>query len=123
TAGQPRRSAGSGILGWRSRREMGVQVEQQTGARQVVIMGAGPAGLATGYALARAGWSVQVYEAAQQVGGLARTVSYDGWRFDLGGHRWFTKQDELNAFLVDLLGDELVWVDRTSRIFFDGKFV
>jgi protoporphyrinogen oxidase len=98
-------------------------VEQESGARQVVILGAGPAGLATGFALATAGWSVQVFEAAEQVGGLARTVSHDGWRFDLGGHRWFTKQDELNAFLVDLLGDELIWVERTSRIFFDGKFV
>lgn len=104
-------------------RHLGESVEQHGGARQVIILGAGPAGLATGYALARAGWVVQVYEAAEQVGGLARTVECDGWRFDLGGHRWFTKQDELNAFLVDLLGPELIWVERTSRIFFDGKFV
>lgn len=89
----------------------------------VVILGAGPAGLSTGYALARAGWNVQVYEQATMVGGLARTVEKDGFRFDIGGHRWFTKKDELNHFLIDLLGEELVMVNRISRIFFDGKFV
>jgi protoporphyrinogen oxidase len=89
----------------------------------VVIMGAGPAGLAAGFALSRAGWSVEVFELAGQVGGLARTLVNDGFRFDIGGHRWFTKKDELNHFLIDLLGDELVLTDRISRIYFDGKFV
>jgi protoporphyrinogen oxidase len=90
---------------------------------KVVILGAGPAGLSAGYALARAGWAVQVFEQAPLVGGLARTVVHDGFRFDIGGHRWFTKKDGLNQFLVDLLGDELVLVDRISRIYFDGKYV
>jgi protoporphyrinogen oxidase len=89
----------------------------------VIILGAGPAGLAAGLALGRAGWDVQVYEQASQVGGLARTVERDGFRFDIGGHRWYTKRPGLNEFLVDLLGDELTWVDRTSRIYFDGKYV
>jgi protoporphyrinogen oxidase len=92
-------------------------------AREVVIMGAGPAGLATGYALARAGLKVSVFEQASMVGGLARTLTRDGYRFDIGGHRWFTKKDELNHFLVDLMRDELIWVDRISRIYFGGKFV
>jgi protoporphyrinogen oxidase len=89
----------------------------------VVILGAGPAGLAAGYALTHAGWTAKVYELAPLVGGLARTIARDGYRFDIGGHRWFTKKDELNHFLVDLMGDELIWVDRISRIYFDGKFV
>lgn len=93
------------------------------GSRSVVIMGAGPAGLATGFALSLAGWSVQVYEQAPMVGGLARTEQLDGFRFDIGGHRWFTKKDELNEFLVNLLGDELILVNRISRIYFDGKYV
>jgi protoporphyrinogen oxidase len=88
-----------------------------------VILGGGPAGLAAGFALAKAGWSVRVFELDRIVGGLARTLERDGFRFDIGGHRWFTKKDALNAFLVDLLGDELVMVDRVSRIFFDGKYV
>lgn len=89
----------------------------------VVIMGAGPAGLAAGYALARAGRSVRIVEQADILGGLARTVERDGFRFDIGGHRWFTKKDELNHFLVELLDDELLHVDRISRVYFDGKFV
>jgi protoporphyrinogen oxidase len=88
-----------------------------------VIMGAGPAGLATGYALSLAGWSVEVFEQDDQVGGLAKTLVRDEFRFDIGGHRWFTKKDELNYFLVDLLGDELGMTDRISRIYFDGRFV
>ncbi len=89
----------------------------------VAIMGAGPAGLAAGLALSRAEWSVEVYEQAQTIGGLARTEVRDGFRFDIGGHRWFTKKDELNYFLIDLLGDELMMVDRVSRVYFDGKYV
>jgi protoporphyrinogen oxidase len=92
-------------------------------ADTAVVLGAGPAGLAAGLALARAGWHVQVYEQAPMVGGLARTVERDGFRFDIGPHRWFTKKDELNAFLIDLLGDELVLVDRNTRIYMDGKYV
>jgi protoporphyrinogen oxidase len=88
-----------------------------------VILGGGPAGLAAGLALTRAGWSVDVVEQASVVGGLARTVVHDGFRFDIGGHRWFTKNDSLNLFLINLLGDELVMVDRISRIFFDGRYV
>src|SRR2546430_642657 len=55
------------------------------------VAGAGPAGLAAGFALSEAGWSVQVFEQAPLVGGLARTLVRDGFRFDIGGHRWFTK--------------------------------
>jgi protoporphyrinogen oxidase len=88
-----------------------------------VILGAGPAGLAAGLALARAGWRVEVFERDAVVGGLARTVERDGFRFDIGGHRWFTKKDHLNHFLVDVVGDELVMVDRISRIYFEGKYV
>ena len=88
-----------------------------------VVMGAGPGGLAAGYWLAKHGVPVTVLERADVVGGLARTIERDGFRFDIGGHRWFTKKDELNSFIEDLLGDELVVVKRTSRILFRGKSV
>ena len=92
-------------------------------AGTINIMGAGPAGLAAGYALSRAGCAVQVFEQDRQVGGLAKTLVRDGFRFDIGGHRWFTKKDELNHFLLEVLGDEAGLTERISRIYFDGKFV
>ncbi len=98
-------------------------MRDQARSGRVLILGAGPAGLAAGFALAKADWDVHVVEQGQIVGGLARTEERDGFRFDIGGHRWFTKQDELNQFLIDLLGDELILVNRTSRILFRGKSV
>src|SRR4051794_21320015 len=91
--------------------------------RPVVVLGAGPAGLAAAFELVCHAQPVQVYERAPYVGGLARTVSRDGFRFDIGGHRWFTKNDELNQLFVWLLGDEIVRVHRISRIYFDGRYV
>lgn len=64
-----------------------------------------------------------MFEQAPTVGGLARTDVHGDFRFDIGGHRWFTKKDELNQFLVELLDDELVLVDRISRVYFEGKYV
>src|SRR5690349_4234714 len=70
-------------------------------ARNVVVMGAGPGGLCAAYALTRAGMPAHVVEKAPFVGGLARTIrrqtEHGEFRFDIGGHRWFTKNDELNA--------------------------
>jgi protoporphyrinogen oxidase len=91
--------------------------------RTTVVMGAGPGGLATGYWLAKHGASVTVVERATEVGGLARTVERDGFKFDLGGHRWFSKVDEVNDFYKEVIADETVWVHRTSRIYFDGKYI
>jgi protoporphyrinogen oxidase len=66
-------------------------------------------------------------EKAPFVGGLARTIrrqtDYGEFRFDIGGHRWFTKSDELNAIFREVVADELLWVNRVSRIYFDGKYV
>ena len=91
--------------------------------RTTVVMGAGPGGLATGYWLAKHGASVTVVERAAVVGGLARTVERDGFKFDLGGHRWFSKVDEVNDFYKEVIADETVWVHRISRIYFDGKYI
>jgi protoporphyrinogen oxidase len=88
----------------------------------VVVMGAGPGGLAAAVHLARHGVRATVLEAAPFVGGLARTIERDGFRFDLGGHRWFTKNEELNDWFRDLMKGELIMVPRISRIYFKGKF-
>jgi protoporphyrinogen oxidase len=89
---------------------------------QVIILGAGPAGLATGHELAAHGVNVTVLERNGYVGGLCRTVHQDGYRFDLGGHRWFTKNEDLNNWFRRLMKGELVTVERISRIYYDGKY-
>src|SRR5918993_2489401 len=89
----------------------------------VAVLGAGPAGLTAGYVLARAAEPVVVFEADTQVGGLARTVVRDGYRFDLGGHRFFTKSDEVQSLWEKVLGDELLVRSRLSRIYWRKRFI
>ena len=91
--------------------------------RPVAVLGAGPAGLTAGYALARSARPVVVFEAGTQVGGLARTVVRDGYRFDLGGHRFFTKSDEIQRLWEAVLDDQLLVRDRMSRIYWRGRFI
>jgi protoporphyrinogen oxidase len=88
----------------------------------VVVCGAGPAGLTVAYLLAKSGHPVTVLEAGDLVGGLARTVEYKGFRFDIGGHRFFTQLPVVQALWDELLGDELIDVPRLSRIYYKGKY-
>jgi protoporphyrinogen oxidase len=96
-------------------------------ANSTIIMGAGPGGLCSAYVLSRAGVPTTVLEKAPFVGGLARTIrretDYGEFKFDIGGHRWFTKNDELNELFREVVAEELLWVNRVSRIYFDGKYV
>ena len=89
----------------------------------VLVLGAGPAGLTAGYVLAKQGKSVVVLEATDQVGGLARTEVRDGYRFDLGGHRFFTKAKEVDDLWHAILGEEFLRRPRQSRIYWNGKFL
>ena len=89
---------------------------------QTAVLGAGPAGLTAAYTLAKRGVAAEVFEADSVVGGLARTVVHEGFRFDLGGHRFFTKIAPIERLWSDMLGDELLTRPRLSRIYFDGKF-
>lgn len=85
-------------------------------------MGAGPAGLATGHELTVSGVKVTVIERNDFVGGLCNTNEHNGYKFDLGGHRWFSKNEDLNNWFRRLMGDEVVWVERISRIYYDGGY-
>ena len=92
-------------------------------ALHVVTVGAGPAGLTAAYELARHGISCDVLEADSQVGGISRTVERDGWRFDLGGHRFFTKVARVEAIWHEILPDgDFLLRPRMSRIYYNGKF-
>jgi protoporphyrinogen oxidase len=90
---------------------------------ETLILGGGLTGLAAGWALTRLGRRVRVLEGADAIGGLARTVARDGFRFDLGGHRFFTNDARVDGFVRELLGDELVTVPRASRIWLGGKWI
>jgi protoporphyrinogen oxidase len=89
----------------------------------VVIVGAGPAGLTAAYELGRRGHTATVFESDDVVGGISRTVERDGWRFDLGGHRFFTKVAPVREFWHEILGPEdFLLRPRMSRIYYRGKF-
>lgn len=90
---------------------------------QVVVLGGGLTGLSAGSVLTRAGFSVRVIEADTTVGGLSKTIHHNGFRFDLGGHRFFTTDEKLDRFVHDLMQDELITVSRCSKIFMRDKFL
>ncbi len=86
------------------------------------VLGAGPAGLTAAYVLGLRGAPGVVYEADGLVGGIAKTVEYKGYRFDLGGHRFFTKFPQVQRLWEDVMGDEFLTRPRMSRIYYDGKY-
>jgi protoporphyrinogen oxidase len=90
---------------------------------RTLVLGAGPAGLTAAYLLAKLDRPVLVLEAEEQVGGLAKTVVRDGYRFDLGGHRFFTKSPEVESLWLEVLGGELLLRPRLSRIYWNGRFL
>ena len=86
------------------------------------ILGGGPAGLTAAYILGRRGRPGAVFEADGTVGGIAKTIEFNGYRFDLGGHRFFTKLEPVQQLWEDMLGDEFLTRPRLSRIYYDGKY-
>ncbi|HXI19844.1 MAG TPA: NAD(P)/FAD-dependent oxidoreductase [Gemmatimonadales bacterium] len=87
-----------------------------------VVVGAGPAGLTAAYLLSKQGHRVTVLEGDDIVGGISRTAQYKGYRFDIGGHRFFTKIKPVEDLWYEILGEDFISVPRLSRIHYDGKF-
>ena len=91
--------------------------------KRIAIIGAGPAGLTAAYLLVKAGQEVVVFEKdSKYVGGISRTESYKGYHFDIGGHRFFSKSEEVENLWTEILGDDMIERQRSSRIFYNKKF-
>jgi protoporphyrinogen oxidase len=90
---------------------------------KAIVVGAGPAGLTGAYELARNGQPVVVLESdPKYVGGISRTVSYRGYRFDIGGHRFFSKSREVEDLWTEILGSDMLQRPRSSKIYYGGQF-
>ena len=87
-----------------------------------LIIGASPAGLTTAYELAKLGVRSTVLEADDQLGGLSRTVTYRGYRFDIGGHRFFSKVPLINELWREMLGESFLLRPRLSRIHYRNRY-
>jgi protoporphyrinogen oxidase len=89
----------------------------------VAVIGAGPAGLTAAYLLSKNAVDVIVLEADPvYVGGISRTVTYKGFHFDIGGHRFFSKSKAVEDLWTEILPDDMLHRQRSSRIFYGGKF-
>ena len=97
-------------------------VSQLKPGDRTVVIGGGPAGLTAAYLLSKKGYAVTVLEADDIVGGISRTAQYKGYRFDIGGHRFFTKIKPVEDLWYEILGEDFISVPRLSRIHYDGKF-
>ena len=90
---------------------------------RVVIIGGGPAGLTAGYLLSKEEVDLVVLEADPiYVGGISRTVTYNGFHFDIGGHRFFSKSKSVEDLWTEILPNDMLVRPRSSRIFYNGKF-
>lgn len=89
---------------------------------EILVLGGGLAGLSAGYVLTRAGFGVKVIESDSTVGGLSKTIVRNGFRFDLGGHRFFTQDEKIDGFVRELMAGELISVSRKSKIFMRDRY-
>lgn len=92
-------------------------------SNRVTILGAGLAGLTAGYSLVKQGVPVQLFERSSRVGGMAVTLELDGYRFDLGPHRFHTEDETMRQFVQALMGDELLVHQRSSRVRLNGRYL
>lgn len=91
--------------------------------KTAIIIGAGPAGLTAGYELIKSGFEVKIFEQdPEYVGGISRTVRYKDYRFDIGGHRFFSKNKEVMNWWYHIMGEDFLKRPRISRWLYKNKF-
>ncbi|MCP5397823.1 MAG: GDP-mannose 4,6-dehydratase [Sphingobium sp.] len=106
-------------------RQVSVRAKDDSDSRETVaIIGGGPAGLTAGYWMQQHSKQhhVIVLEASDKVGGIARTETYKGYRFDIGGHRFFTNVKAVENLWREVLPNDFTNRPRQSRIYYQGKF-
>ncbi|NQT79715.1 MAG: NAD(P)/FAD-dependent oxidoreductase [Candidatus Aminicenantes bacterium] len=96
--------------------------EKSSETKKVIILGAGPAGLTAAYEACKRGLHPIVFEKDNEVGGISKTVSYKNYLFDIGGHRFFTKYEEVKDIWKKILGDNFLTRPRLSRIYYNNSF-
>ena len=89
---------------------------------KVAIVGAGPAGITAAYQLVKGGAEVEVFDAEDAVGGLARSIDLWGQRVDLGPHRFFSSDPRISGLWHEVLGDDYHMVNRLTRIYYRRRF-
>ncbi len=99
-----------------------MDMNKTTSDKKVVIIGAGPAGLTAAYELSKVDLCPTVLEKTYRMGGLSCTESFNGYRFDMGGHRFFTKVAKVNRIWDEILGDDFLQRPRLSRIYYRQRF-
>ena len=97
-------------------------LQKESSKKDVLIIGAGPAGLTAAHLLQKLQISTYTLEKDNMVGGIARTVEHDGYRIDIGGHRFFTKVKAINDMWNEMLGNEFLKRPRKSRIYFHNSY-
>ena len=95
---------------------------RQPTSKKIVIIGGGPSGLAAALETVQQGAQVVVLEKLDRVGGLARTLEFDGNRFDIGPHRFFTLNEEVKELFIAVCGPDLINVPKLTRIHYRNKY-
>jgi len=91
-------------------------------SKRIAIIGAGPAGMTAAYELAKKGYQVDIYEAESNVGGMSRTIQLWGCLVDLGPHRFFSTNRQINELWLEVAGNDYHMIDRQTRIFYQNHF-
>ena len=89
--------------------------------KKVAVIGAGPAGVSASYELSKRNFEIDLHEKSDMIGGLARTIAFSKSRFDVGPHRFFTYNKEVENLYLEILGSDAVEVKRLTRILYNNK--